>query len=1038
MGRTTLLVVFFAAVIGSTFPAGAAPEGELAILTYPIGLVVGEQPIEVDLGPSGEPAELYLDGEPMCSLTAAKPRCTVDMGAAPHVHLLELFRFDSSGRVVAMVSRWVNRPGQEAELAIRLTPRSEGGICGGSALWSHPLKKDPVLLEVKQDGLNLRIGGDGRSFRFPCPDPDVPHVLTASAIFPDGRRAEAVALSGGFGGHTEAGLVAVPLVADGEGPSACEVLQSAPGSAVEGSDEGGFEVVFVLDPNAGYRTLMASGWTKGMMPTTTNSTKQFDNLVQQGSKGSDARAKNSWKKAESALIEADKLWFVLPDENLQRANGFGQGKMNWLPMLFNFGSVKLHEKPRIADAVAASGLVAAAGPRKRAVVVILGNKADRDGSGFSAEEARTYLAEVGVPLYVLRNGKLRDDGWPSGVPVRNMEAMADALETVKTDLAEQCIAWFPGQMHPNQIASALPAGIDIAGRRGEAPENVETIWRQAAVAEMAAETASPTEAAGEGRVEVTAVTVLVMARNAQGEPVTDLEIGDLEVAEDGRPVPVLGLEAATRGSAAVAAENQEVEAPDTNPSIAAPSMPVAVYVDRKLSGSQEIFPALEALAERSEWLASLGPVDVVVADQEVKTIISGTRDASELRSVLEKLAGQPSGQHAIERIRTRFIRDIRKIPNRLQPDDNDPELVGAEPGPMATLQAGGTLDYLDRSKALSAARSSIFEEDGVLRLAAERVNDWALSAPVARPRLLLVVGAGFDEDPVEFYLPFVERLEVQNVGRAREEFRHFQQSERVNEVGRELAAAGWMVVPVASRVTGTLTMSADTGGGDRFQAFLSASPDALQAKTPDWLLVDPLGSQIHLAAPSGGEVAMGGEGLDRLISESAGWYRLSYQIDRAPDGGQHELTITCSRPDASIRSAGVISSETSEGQAAVRVRRQFRRAGEQGELPVDLSVADSQPAAGDRVMADVTLTVDLGPIAPLLEEGRDRMLRVSVGVRADEAEDFVIHRLEMLTGTPTGWRYMMPLQWPAGPAELAVVVEDLASGFWGGAVQALP
>jgi len=217
-----------------------------------------------------------------------------------------------------------------------------------------------------------------------------------------------------------------------------------------------------------------------MMPTTTSTTKQFDALVQRGSKGSDARPKSSWKRADSALIDADKLWFVLPDDNLQRANGFGQGKMNWLQMLFNFGSVKLRGRPRIADAVTASGLVAAAGPRRRAVILILGNHPERDGSDFSAAEAQAYLAEVGVPLHVLRNGKLRDDGWPEGVPIHTMEAMADALEAVRAGLDAQCVVWFPGEMRPDEIASALPEGVALAGRRDNAPRDVGAVWRRAA------------------------------------------------------------------------------------------------------------------------------------------------------------------------------------------------------------------------------------------------------------------------------------------------------------------------------------------------------------------------------------------------------------------------------------------------------------------------------------------------------------------------------------------------------------------------------
>ncbi len=1025
--------------------AETAADAGLRILTYPIGLVTGEQTIEVALGAGDEPAELYLDGEQACRVTASDPRCLIDLGDAPHVHLLELIRFDASGRVAARVVRWVNRPGQEAELAIQLTPRSPQGICGGKVLWSHPLKKDPVLTEVRQDGRILRVQDDGRSFRFPCPDPDEPHVLTASAIFSDGRRAEAVAVSGGFGGSTETELTAVALVGDSESREPCAAVAAELGDQVKQAEHSGFEVVFVLDPTAGYRTLAASGWTKGMMPTNLNSTKQFDTFVQQGSKGSDARAKNSWKKAESAFIDADKLWFVLPDENLQRANGFGQGKMNWLPMLFNFGSVKLHEKPRIADAVAASGLVAAAGPRHRAVVVILGNKADRDGSEFSAEEARTYLAEVGVPLYVFRNGKLRDDGWPQGVPVRNMEAMADALETVKNDLDRQCVIWFPGGMHPNQIAASLPAGVDLAGRQGETPAAAE-VWRQAKFNEIDSEVEAAVDAAalvsGEpvarARIEVTAVTVLVAARDKNGNPIKNLRADEVEVQEDGNPVAVLGLAAVSQVGGAADGGGPSVAAPALmeTTSTQAP-MPVSVYVDRRLSGSKEISSAIDALAERSDWLVSLGPVDVVMAEKDVSTVLEGSRDPQEIRDALARLAAQPGGQHAIEQIRTRFLRDIRKTPNRLTTENMGAggDTTAGDPANTGGLAAGQEDKRFERSMVLTAARGAIFEEDGLLRQSMGRVSDWALTWPTGKPRILLIVGAGFDEDPVDFYLPFVERMETQSAASAGEEFKRFRQAERVDRVGQDLAAAGWLVVPVTSRATGSQTGAAEIGGGDRFQMFMSAQPDAIRTSYAQFLLLDPLGAQRHLAAPSGGEVVMGGEGLDRFIDSSAGWYRLSYQIDRPPDGADHRLSIASNRPDVDIRSTSVIASETPEGEAAARVRRLLRGSVEGGELGVEIALSAAERVA-KQMSAEATITTSLDAIQPLLVAGGRRTFRVSVGVLAGAEEPFVLHRTETIDGAPS-WRYTVPLRWPAGGGRLAVVVEDLGSGAWGGAVREL-
>lgn len=1048
MPRTVFLLVI-AAISSVPYPATAVTgESQLRILTYPIGLVTGEQVFEVELGPTGESADFFLDGAPLCSVTVAKPRCAVDLGDAPHIHLLELIRRGSDGRVVEHTSRWINRPGQEAELAVQLSARSSEGVCGGKALWSHPAKRDPVLLEVTENGRLLRIREDGRSFAFPCPDPEEPHVLTASAIFSDGSRAEAVALSGGFGGSAETGLTAVALTPEFDDVEACQSVALRFSDEVTIADGAGFEVVFVLDPTAGYRTLMASGWHEGMMPTTTTGTKQFDTLVQQGSKGSDARPKNSWKRAESAFIGAEKMWFVQPDKNLQRANGFAQGKMNWLPLLFNFGSVKLDHKPHLAEAVAASGLVAAAGPRRRAVVVILGNKAEREDSAFTAEQAQTYLAEVGVPLYVLRNGKLREDGWPAGMPVKNMEAMADALELIRSDLDRQCIAWFPGSMHPNQIAAILPDGVTVAGRTGRVSAASE-LWRRAelegeegeADVESLADSALSTSRSpvARARVDITAVTVLVGAHDDYGKPISDLAMDDLEVREDGKPVRMLGLTAVPSSAEVSRLKSPSVGAGSATETTAMPApMPVSIYVNRALSGSSELSSAIEDLADRSEWLASLGPVDVVVADSEVSTVIEGVSDPAAIRNALLELSRQPGGQHAIEQIRTQFLRDIRKIPDRVTAEDMG--LGGASEGDSASIMAAAATPEerkFERSVVLNAARSAIFQEDSLLRKAMVQAGDWALTWPTEKPRALFILGAGFDEDPADFYLPFVERMETQHAGSAREEFRRFGQAERVRRAGVDLAAAGWLVVPVAVRSVGSQTGAAEVGGGDRFQMFMSAQPDAIRTSYAQFLLLDPLGPQRRLAEPSGGEVVMGGEGLDRLMASSSGWYRLSYQIDRPADGADHALEVIAVRPGVEIRSTSRIASETLESEAAARVRRFLLGGHDSGELEVVIEVSGAERTADKQMLAEATITVDLEPIAPLMVESGRRSLRVSLGVQPEGAAPFITHRVESLDGMVDSWRYRVPVQWPRGAARLAVVVEDLGTGAWGGVADRL-
>lgn len=1044
MKQTRVIAAIAGLLVAGAAVVGAAAEGtDLAILTYPVGLVTGEHAVDVNLGLEGHAAVLYLDGQQVCSLAAAVTRCEVDFGEAPHVHLLELVRRDEAGEIVAHASRWVNRPGQEAELAIQLAPRTANGVCGGKALWSHPSKKNPVLLEVTENGQALRIREDGRSFAFPCQDANVPHVLAASAIFSDGGRAEAVVLSGGFGGQTEAGLSAVALTATGDGTDPCQAVTASSDDTVQVADNAGFEVVFVLDPTAGYRTLMATGWSKGMMPTTTTTTKQFDTLVQQGSKGSEAVSKNSWKRSEASLIDAEKMWFVLSNENLQRANGFSQGKMNWLLLLFNYGPATIEGKPRIADAVAASGLVAAAGPRRRAVVAILGNHPEKDGSGFTAQQAQSYLAEVGVPLFVLRNGKLRDDGWPEGVPVNSMEAFADAMEAVKADIDRQCIAWFPGEMHPSEIAASLPDGIEFSGRTGREFADAGSIWRRAALEPAAGEAAAgddsgaaSTPAAGGTSVEVTAVTVLIAARDSGDRPILDLNGDEFEVREDGEPVRVLGVQRLPSvAPAATAPAPVEATAPDGPAPSPSVTMPVAVYVDRNLAASNELRAALDALAERAQWLTSLGPVDIVVADRDVATTLDAATSSAAVEETLATLASRSSGQHAIAAIRSRFIRDVRKTPNRFS--TNSGEEDPGEQSAAERLAEGQDVTQFERSQVLTAARGSIFEEDAVLRQAMTRVSDWALANPSNGPRLLLVVGAGFDVDPVDFYLPFVERIETHSAASAREEFKRYRQADRVDQTGRDLAAAGWLVIPVATQTLGASATGAEYGGGERFQQFLSTQQDAIRTSDSAYLMLDPIGAQRHLAAPSGGEVAMGADGLDDLMDASAGWYRLTYQIDRPPDGANHQLAISTDREGVEIRAATVIASETVEGAASARVRRLLRGSQERGDLVVGVEATPPQPAAGKILTAQATVTLDLKPIAALMSEGGRRSVRLSIGILPDGQDPFVLHRVETVDGVVDTWRYGVPLEWPQGPAALAVVVEDLGTGAWGGTVTRL-
>jgi hypothetical protein len=1002
-----LISLLMVLVVLLALPVAAGQDDDLGILTSPSGLVAGNILIEVELGASGGAAALFLDGEERCQLTTDEPQCTVDLGSELRVHLLELIRVRADGGP-ERAARWLNRPGREAEIEVQLAARPIGNMCGGRILSKNLNGLAPAFLEVDVAGEKQTIVEEHRTFGYPCASPGQTRVAVASATYPDGRRAEKVVVTDELGRIAGPPPIAVPLEATSRALDPCGGVEAKLGQRVRRAEREGFEVGFVLDPSADYNALAGLGWRSRETGT---GTQKHD---------------SAWEDASEVFVDADLLWFVTTDDDLWRVVGFEEGAANWLGMFFEQGTAAPVTPRRLADAAATAGLTVAASPRRRAVVLVLGPDSTRDGSHFTPTQVRSYLAEIGVPLFVFRNGGPRADGWPDGVQVNTMANLVAAFESVKAQLDEQCVEWFPDFMHPEQIADSLPAGVMVAGQAEAVSGYGEAVWRRASVADDAGgDQPISEEPIARARVEVTAVNVLVRAQDSDGRPVTDLIADEVRVVEDGRDVPVLGIELLPQ------LQDVPVErpTPDVPGRVESPHMrkivPVAVYVELQLAGTEDVAPALAELAERAGWLTTLGPVDVVVADRNVETVLKMESDAAAVEATLLELASGASLGHAIERIRTEYVRQARVYPDRGASREVD-------------LEAGSSPDNALRVKTMTAARRSIFEEDAVLRMTMARMNDWALGLPASGPRLLFLVGTGFDEDPIDFYVSFIEAKDPSFSSAARAEFIRYNQATRVESVGTELAAAGWLVVPIATRTIGRQRAGAEYGGGEKFQAFLSAgTEEGGYVRNVDFMLLDPLGSQQHLAEPSGGEVVIGGKGLDKLITESTGWYQLTYQVARAPDGAFHDLEISPTRDDVELQSTGVVVSGTTEGRAAMRLRSLMEDPASAGELSVDLTLAEMRQGEGKRLQADLTTTVDLAPIAPLFVEGKTRVLRFSVAVRTGKGAPFVHHHLASAAGVVGGMHYDVPIEWSKGQATLAVVVEDLSSGAWGGAVSKL-
>ena len=121
--------------------------------------------------------------------------------------------------------------------------------------------------------------------------------------------------------------------------------------------------------------------------------------------------------------------------------------------------------PRMADAATAAGLLAASWSHPRAIVIVLtGNP---DASLLSAAEARSYLADLGVPVFVWTAASAALDAAAPWGPARSVKTRADvsaAVRDLESAVQEQRIVWVEGAHLPQSIfvTAAAPAGVAVA------------------------------------------------------------------------------------------------------------------------------------------------------------------------------------------------------------------------------------------------------------------------------------------------------------------------------------------------------------------------------------------------------------------------------------------------------------------------------------------------------------------------------------------------------------------------------------------------
>lgn len=437
---------------------------QITFLTLLLGLASGQIPVEVAVSGEVAAVELLVDGVVAARMSGPPWAADVDFGPELLPRELVARALDREGREVARAAQWVNLPRPQAEVQILLESDAKGRPVAAHLSWQSVTATAPDSILLTLDGRPLPVDGKGRA-TLPPTDPKVTHLLTAELLFPPGIPARKDVVFGGeWGSAVSTDLTAVPVrlgrrvklpAVDRLGD-----LLSIGGRPLD---------VAAVEEGAG-RLFVVRAATQAEVSS---------KLAQQGGRWVPGQQRFQMQvdlRHEMKLGREDEIRFVFPTARFFRGTGvsaelfdssrafsYEDGGMRWL-----LGNVEIasESEPRIADAVAVAGLMAATDHRRRAVVLVVGRDA-ADTSRYDPATVRRYLSALAVPLFVWSlesPDSPAAKAWAIAEDVSNQHKLYAAVKRVKDELEAQRIVWVEGRHLPQSIALDPSAkGIELLG-----------------------------------------------------------------------------------------------------------------------------------------------------------------------------------------------------------------------------------------------------------------------------------------------------------------------------------------------------------------------------------------------------------------------------------------------------------------------------------------------------------------------------------------------------------------------------------------------
>ncbi len=546
----------------------------------------------------------------------------------------------------------------------------------------------------------------------------------------------------------------------------------------------------------------------------------------------------------------------------------------------------------------------------------------------------------------------------------------------------------------------------------------------------------PLPQGGGEQVFVTAIEVVADVRDASGNLPSGLKPSDFVVIEDGVERAVVGVDY-LRSQRIVGAIDTSAPAPAA--AAADDGRPVwqnVIYFETTLANGTGRVSAAREMMKHVDHLVQMGTVDVVFANPIPTALVRGSRDAAAIRAALEKVAAS-GGHNQLAAHRRDYQRDIGMLGsleslkgrNKQQPvileyptGQPGQSSAGTSINPEARREFDGSVEG---PQAIGSNKIIPYVEQEIRLIGnfRESLMAWLSSYRRHVPRNLLLVSDGFDLDPVEFYgasAPNTAKSDLRN---------YISQSPlgtTAERMAEALASGAWTTISIPSDNNADGWVDDSTVSGIGRMGSLAKKPVG-NPKAFFYRPHDPLNA---VADATGGKVVANSAHLSGVLDSLDDRVKLTYQVDRKPDGKPRKIEVRSRNANLKVRAARFVTSATPEDMAKTRAAGLLRSATYQGDLATEGSV-EWAASPGPKKTGTLRAVSKVDLVKQLLPAGAKGQFRITLAVQIGREAVVVNRAVPDYDLTEGVFRFRTPLDLPPNATAVVLVIEETTTGIWG-------